>query len=84
MDCVLNRNFYEMNVVELEMIEGGSFWGVVGGGLTVIAGAAEVVGGVALCLVPEPTMATKVGGGAAIVTGASTVIGGIVQIASNF
>lgn len=48
-----------------------------------MAGTAEVVGGVALLLVPEPTGTTKFGGGAAIVTGASTVIGGIVQIVTN-
>ena len=48
-----------------------------------VAGTAEVVGGVALLLVPEPTGTTKFGGGAAIVTGASTVIGGIVQIVTN-
>ena len=59
------------------------FWGVVGGGLTVTAGAAEVVGGVALLGNFRPTGITKYAGGAAIVTGAATVTGGIVQIASN-
>jgi len=83
MDCALNSNFFEMNAVELELLDGGTFWGVVGGALTVVAGAAEVVGGVALLTVPEPTGVTKFAGGAAIVTGASTVIGGIVQIGSN-
>jgi hypothetical protein len=33
------------------------FWG----GLTLVAGVAEMVGGAALCAVPEPTGATKVG-----------------------
>ena len=70
MDCVLNRNFYEMNVAELEMIEGGSFWGV--------------VGGVALLVAPDPTTVTKFAGGSAIALGVGSVIGGVVQIASNF
>ncbi len=83
MGCVLNSNFCEMNTAEIELLDGGTFWGVVGGGLTVTAGAAEVVGGVALLGAPEPTGITKYAGGAAIVTEAATVTGGIVQIAAN-
>lgn len=47
MEMVLTNNFAEMDVKELNIVDGGTGWGVVGGVLTVIGGVAQVVGGVA-------------------------------------
>lgn len=83
MEMVLTNNFAEMDVKELNIVDGGTGWGVVGGVLTVIGGVAQVVGGGALLGIPEPTFTTKVAGGALIVTGIGTTLGGVAQIASN-
>lgn len=74
--CILNNN-------ELFMIDGGTFWGVVGGAATVVGGVASVVGGAALLAVPEPTMVTKAAGYGAIVLGVSSIAGGAATIANN-
>ena len=78
-----NYGMQELNPEMLFDIDGGTFWGVVNGVFTCIAGGAGVVGGIALLAAPEPTGVTKVAGVAAIVVGGATFIGGIATIANN-
>ena len=54
-------DFIDLTYEEMIDLDGGSFWGAVGGILDCIAGLAIGAGGVLLCLVPEPTMTTKYG-----------------------
>ena len=73
------------NLTYEEMIDldGGSFWGAVGGILDCIAGLATGAGGVLLCLVPEPTMTTKYGGIRAIAYGGTTFVKGVSEFIEN-
>ncbi|WP_094551264.1 hypothetical protein [Petroclostridium xylanilyticum] len=83
MELCIGNNFIELNEYSLGQIEGGTFWGVVGGVATVIGGVASVVGGAALIAAPEPTTATKFAGAGMIVGGIAAVGGGLATIASN-
>lgn len=83
MEMIINSSFNELDEFNLIEIDGGTFWGAVGGVFMCIGGAASVVGGVALCLVPEPTTATKWAGGAMIAGGAAGFLAGCATVASN-
>ena len=83
MQYCLCEGFNELNKDFLMDIDGGTFWGMVSGVASVVAGAAEVAGGVVLICVPDPTTATKFGGAGAIATGVATISGGAVTIAQN-
>lgn len=72
MDMVLNNGFYELNIEEMEVIDGGRNWLATIAGI--IAGTAAIVGGVAGLCVPEPTTATKVVGYSAIVGGVASIV----------
>ncbi|WMS43470.1 RNase A-like domain-containing protein [Acuticoccus sp. MNP-M23] len=54
-------------------------WGV----FNAVFGAAEMIGGAALFLIPEPTTVTKIGGGALALHGADTAQTGIYQIVTG-
>lgn len=84
MELYINNDFELLNSLSLSEINGGTFWGVVGGVATVIGGVATVVGGVVMLGLPDPTLVTKYGGYAAIVTGGAAVIGGIDQTIKNW
>jgi hypothetical protein len=72
MEMVLNNGFYELNLDEMDLVDGGRNWVATIAGT--ICGGATIVGGVAALCVPEPTMATKVGGYSAIVAGVSGIV----------
>lgn len=79
----INTSFDVLQFEDLYDIDGGTFWGKVGGAASVVAGAASCVGGAVLLGVPEPTLVTKAAGWGAISVGATAVIGGLATIASN-
>lgn len=83
MELCIDKNFTLLTDISLTEIDGGTFWGVVGGVATVIAGGATVVAGVVLLAIPEPTTLTKYAGYGAIVTGCAAVTGGLATIANN-
>lgn len=76
MEIGINNSFCRLTDYELYAIDGGTFWGVVGG-------VATIVGGIALCGVPEPTTLTKFAGGACIGGGIAAIGAGIATIANN-
>ncbi len=83
MELCFEQGFSNIDNLDLLEIDGGTFWGVVGGVATVIGGAAAVVGGAALLLIPEPTTGTKFAGGAAVIGGLAAMAGGAASIAQN-
>lgn len=83
MSIAISNNFVELNYNDSINIEGGTFWGKVSGGATVVAGAATVVGGGALLATPEPTLTTKFAGYGAVTTGTTMIGTGLAAIANN-
>lgn len=79
----INNSFCRLTDYELYAIDGGTFWGVVGGVATIVGGISSIVGGIALCGVPEPTTLTKFAGGACIGGGIAAIGAGIATIANN-
>lgn len=83
MDLYIDNSFIQLNDFCLMGVDGGTFWGVVGGVGTVICGAGAVVGGAGLLAVPDPTTLTKWGGYAAVTSGIGTMAGGCASIGMN-
>jgi hypothetical protein len=74
---------FELNSNDLSEIDGGTFWGAVSGGLTVVSGVAGVVAGAGLCATPEPTGLSKFAGVSTIVVSVGLICSGASTIASN-
>lgn len=71
-------------VLEAETIEeSATFTNRLWGGVTLVAGALELIGGAALLLVPEPTTITKITGGSLGLHGLDTASTGIMQVVSG-
>lgn len=71
-------------VLEAETIEeSAAFTNRLWGGVTLVAGALELIGGAALLLVPEPTTVTKITGGTLGLHGLDTASTGIMQVVSG-
>ncbi|WP_102797678.1 RNase A-like domain-containing protein [Bowmanella denitrificans] len=71
-------------VLEEETIEeSDNFSNRLWGGVTLIAGAIELLGGAALFLVPEPTTVTKIAGGTLGLHGLDTASAGFMQVVSG-
>jgi hypothetical protein len=71
-------------VLEAETIEeSAAFTNRLWGGVTLVAGALELIGGAALLLVPEPTTVTKITGGTLGLHGLDTASTGIMLVFSG-
>jgi len=75
--------FRELTTNELESINGGTFFGFLGGVFDCIAGIAAGVGGVITALIPSLDGATQYAGVSAVIGGAVCFCKGVDEIISN-
>lgn len=83
MTYTINEKFEVMNDFDLQYVDGGTFWGVVGGAAQIVGGIGAAVVCAGLALTPEPTGITKYGAYSSGALAGALVIGGIATIGNN-